>query len=156
MFSRTMSHFRPLYDLTLVAFYFGFLFHGPIFFAVHFLFSLFLLKLLSVCSTNTPGRLLSFICLFAIFIFTHIIAFNACCLGNWGTLGSPGSMRIKMLARLRPRESMCVFCFASESDCGRSCLLSLGRAYACSLINMMLSLFMVHFYCQQSVFCFVC
>jgi len=57
-------------------------------------------------SRNTlAGRLLSFICLFAIFIFTHIIAFNACRrLGRWfgQDVGLDGAYKYDVIAFYGP------------------------------------------------------
>lgn len=72
-----------------------------------------------VYAPATPARLLSFICLFAIFIFTHIIAFNAGRLGStsshvWGrgtvlarALRSPFG-HVRLLFSVRPAACGCL------------------------------------------------
>lgn len=129
--SNISSTFLPLcIALTLVGCFWVSLFYRPIFFVGHFcscwppllLWLPAVVELLSGCSPRLVSpcaslRLLSFICLFAIFIFTHIIAFNACCLGSQCPPVFPPPWGSQAL-------SMCVFCYALA--CGGDCLLSLG------------------------------
>lgn len=115
--SNISSIFLPLcIALTLVGCFWFSLFYRPIFFVGHFcsccppllLLLPAVVELLSgwssrLASPRTSLRLLSFICLFAIFIFTHIIAFNACCLGSQcppslpSSLGQSGTVHVRLL-----------------------------------------------------------